>query len=97
MKEIMFKAWIKTWYEIYGEEKTNKVLREFSVTDNNGKSVLKDIDDTTVYKILEKMSKEFNIAVKDLLYKTGTENVSTFYKLYAPFLRKKEFYLLCLL
>ncbi|MDN5341257.1 MAG: hypothetical protein PWP28_132 [Oceanotoga sp.] len=89
MKEIMFKAWVETWEEIYGQNLVKEVLKEFSLVSENGKSVLKDLEDSIIYKILDKMSIKTKKPLKDLLFETGTKNVNTFYKMYAPFFKKK--------
>lgn len=80
MKEIMFKAWVETWEEIYGQNLVKEVLKEFSLVSENGKSVLKDLEDSIIYKILDKMSIKTKKPLKDLLFETGTKNVNTFYK-----------------
>jgi len=89
MKGMIVKTWLETWKKLFGNSTVEKaaVTCGFDITRNF--TPFEDVEDSKVVELSKTICKEKSIDTSELWKKTGIENVSTFFKWYPIYFRKK--------
>ncbi|WHH57381.1 heme NO-binding domain-containing protein [Petroclostridium sp. X23] len=90
MKGTVVSLWIKTFRNIYGEEKTNKAMESIGWQVDRVITPLEDIQDQEVTRFFEEISKNTGKDISIILRELGRHNIASFKKWFPSYFERKS-------
>ncbi len=89
MKGMIVKTWLETWKKLYGANSVENIGKKSKLDIHKNFSPFEDVEDSMVIDFSKLLCSEKNIKPEELWKKTGKENITTFFKWYPIYFRKK--------
>lgn len=91
MKGFVVNVWFQTWSKLFGADTVRKLREKHGLDPNKVYSPIEDLPDSVVIEISKDLASIKNISHDELWYKTGKENLKTFFEHYPEYFKKAGF------
>lgn len=91
MKGFVVNVWFQTWSKLFGVDTVRKLREKHSLDPNKVYSPIEDLSDNVVIEISRDLASTKSISYDELWYKTGKENLKTFFEHYPEYFKKAGF------
>ncbi|MDK2883845.1 heme NO-binding domain-containing protein [Pseudothermotoga sp.] len=91
MKGFVVNMWFETWGKLYGKEVVEKLKTQFGLKPDHTYSPLDDVPDELPIDVSRKLATLKNLSFDEIWYRTGRENLYTFFEHYPEFFKKPSF------
>lgn len=91
MKGFVVNVWLQTWSRLYGKELVEKVKTSFGLAADHVYSPLDEVPDELPIDMSKQIAQAKGLSLDELWYRTGRENLFTFYEHYPEFFKKSSF------
>ncbi|MEJ5229518.1 MAG: heme NO-binding domain-containing protein, partial [Pseudothermotoga sp.] len=88
MKGFVVNVWMQTWTKLYGKDFIEKIKSSFGLKPDHVYSPLDDVADELPINMSKQIAQAKGISLDELWYKTGKENLYTFFDHYPEFFKK---------
>jgi len=92
MKGTVVATWISTSRELWGSALVDKVMQEMGWEPDRLFLPLEDVDDGTIKRLMDTLSKANGLPVRDIWYEMGRDNIKSFARVYPSFFANKNLY-----
>ena len=92
MKGTVVATWISTSRELWGSDVVDGVMREMGWEPDRLFLPLEDVDDGTIKRLMDTLSKANGLSVRDIWYEMGRDNIKSFARVYPSFFANKNLY-----
>ncbi|MFN4190896.1 MAG: heme NO-binding domain-containing protein, partial [Pseudothermotoga sp.] len=91
MKGFVVNVWFQTWSKLFGTDTVKRIREKHGLDPNKIYSPIEDLADNVPIEISKDLALEKNISYDELWYKTGKENLKTFFEHYPEYFKKTGF------
>jgi len=91
LKGFVVNVWLQTWSRLYGKELVEKVKTSFGLAADHVYSPLDEVPDELPIDMSKQIAQAKGLSLDELWYRTGRENLFTFYEHYPEFFKKSSF------
>ncbi len=91
MKGFVVNVWMQTWSKLYGKDFVEKIKNSFGLKPDHVYSPLDDVPDDLPVNMSKQIAQSKGLSLDELWYKTGKENLYTFFDHYPEFFKKPSF------
>ena len=92
MKGTVVATWISTSRELWGSALVDGVMQEMGWEPDRLFLPLEDVDDDTIKRLMDTLSKANGLSVRDVWYEMGRDNIKSFARVYPSFFAHKNLY-----
>ncbi|MBZ4661037.1 heme NO-binding domain-containing protein [Thermotoga petrophila] len=90
MKGFVVNIWLQTWSRIFGADVVKEMKNKYNVPDTFY-NPLEDVPDELPVNMSRELASRKGITYEELWYKTGKENLKTFFEHYPEYFKKTSF------
>ncbi|HAA82326.1 MAG TPA: chemotaxis protein, partial [Thermotoga naphthophila] len=90
MKGFVVNIWLQTWSRIFGADVVKEMKKKYNVPDTFY-NPLEDVPDELPVNMSRELASRKGITYEELWYKTGKENLKTFFEHYPEYFKKTSF------
>lgn len=91
MKGFVVNAWFQTWSKLFGSDIIRKLREKHGLDPDKVYSPIDDLSDNIPIEISKDLASIKGLNYDDLWYKTGRENLKTFFEHYPEYFKKSGF------
>lgn len=91
MKGFVVNVWFQTWSKLFGTDTVKRIREKHGLDPNKIYSPIEELADNVPIEISKDLALEKNISYEELWYKTGKENLKTFFEHYPEYFKKTGF------
>lgn len=88
MKGFVINVWFQTWSRLFGSETVKNLRRKHGLDPDRVYSPVEDLPDNVPIEISKDLASTKGLSYDDLWYKTGKENLKTFFEHYPEYFKK---------
>lgn len=88
MKGFVINAWFQTWSKLFGSETVKNLRKKHGLDPDRVYSPIEDLPDDVPIEISKDLASMKGLSYDDLWYKTGKENLRTFFEHYPEYFKK---------
>ena len=92
MKGTVVATWISTSRQLWGSALVDGVMQEMGWEPDRLFLPLEDVDDGTIKRLMDTLSKANGLPVRDIWYELGRDNIKSFAHVYPSFFANKNLY-----
>ncbi len=91
MKGFVVNVWLQTWSKLFGEKEIKKLKQEHGIDPDKLYSPIDDVPDDLAVNMSKKLASARGMSYEELWFKTGKENLKTFFEHYPEYFKKNSF------
>ncbi len=91
MKGFVVNVWFQTWSKLFGSEIVRKLREKHGIDPEKVYSPVEDVPDSLPIEISKDLASLKGLSYDELWYKTGKENLKTFFEHYPEYFKKTSF------
>lgn len=91
MKGFVVNVWLQTWSRMFGAETVKKLKEKHKIDPEKIYNPLEDVSDELAVEMSKELASSRGMSYDELWYRTGKENLKTFFEHYPEYFKKPTF------